>query len=109
MRTSEERIQELHHRMDTLAEMKERRNDRIRNAAIVLAALVITVAMALMIANAPVLDPGEIGESAAASIFADHSALGYVVIALLAFCLGVLATIFCFRLKKHREEKRDDA
>ena len=34
-------------------------------------------------------------------------AAGYVVIALLAFCLGVLVTIFCFRIKEYGKEKQD--
>ena len=35
-------------------------------------------------------------------------ALGDVLVALTAFCLGVLVTLFCFRLKWRKEEKRDD-
>ena len=109
MRTSEERIQELHDRMNSLKETKTRRNDLLKSAAAFAVCLAITVALALVIARVPVLDPGDIGESAAASIFAEHSALGYVVIAILAFCLGALVTIFCYRLRKHKEENRDDA
>ena len=109
MRTSEERILELHDRMNSLKEKKNRRSDLLKSAAVFAVCLAITVAMALVIARVPVLDPGDLGESAAASIFAEHSALGYVVIALLAFCLGALVTIFCFRLRKHKEENRDDA
>ena len=29
------------------------------------------------------------------------------MIALLAFCLGVSFTIFCYRLRKHTEERND--
>ena len=89
MRTSEERIRELHRRMNTLEEADRRRRCRV-------------------IARLPVqAAPAGIG-GAAASIFAEQSVLGYVVIALLAFCLGSLVTIFCFRLKKHLEKEADD-
>lgn len=108
MRTSEERIHELHDRMNTLTETKNRRRFTMVSAAAFTVCLAITVAMALMIARLPVRTPGDIGESAAASIFAEHEALGYVVIALLAFCLGALVTILCFRIKKHMEEKQTD-
>lgn len=38
------------------------------------------------------------------------AALGYVAVALVALCLGVVVTLFCFRLKRHMEKegKRDD-
>ena len=52
--------------------------------------------------------PGAMQGGAAASIFADHAVLGYVVIALLAFCLGTLATVFCFRVKKHKKEQENN-
>ena len=64
--------------------------------------------MALVIASLPIQSPGTITGSAAASIFADHASLGYVVVALLAFCLGALVTVFCFRIKKHWKENQDD-
>ena len=37
------------------------------------------------------------------------SALSYlfIALALLAFCLGTLVTVRCFRLKRRREERRD--
>ena len=108
MRTSEERVQELHARMNTLTETKNRRRFILTSAAAFAVCIALTVAMALMISKLPVRIPGESGESAAASIFAEHEALGYVVIALLAFCLGSLVTIFCFRIKKHLEEKQND-
>ena len=39
-----------------------------------------------------------------ASIFSGTAALGYIVIGILAFVLGVGVTIFCFRFKKKQEE-----
>ena len=37
-------------------------------------------------------------------------ALGYVLVAVVALCLGALVTAFCFRLKRQIDdkEKRDD-
>ena len=108
MRTSEERVRELHRRMETMEREKSRRRVRLMCAAACTACLAITVAMALVIASLPMQSPVEITGSAAASIFADHASLGYVVVALLAFCLGVLVTVFCFRMKKHWKENQDD-
>ena len=108
MRTSEERVQELHRRMNTMEKAKSHRRVQLMCAAACTACLAITIAMALIIASLPIQAPGEITGSAAASIFADHTSLGYVVVALLAFCLGALVTVFCFRMKKHMKENQDD-
>ena len=45
------------------------------------------------------------GFETAASIFHSGVALGYIVIGLLAFLLGVCVTVLCFRL---RQMNRDD-
>ena len=108
MRTSEERVRELHRRMAAMEREKRRRRVQLLCAAACTACLAVTVAMALVIASLPVRSPGELAGSAAASIFADHASLGYVAVALLAFCLGAMVTVFCFRMKNHRKENRDD-
>lgn len=108
MRTSEERVQELHRRMNAMEKAKSRRRYQLMCAAACTTCLVITFAMALVIASLPIQSPGEITGSAAASIFAEHASLGYVVVALLAFCLGALVTVFCFRMKKHMKENQDN-
>ncbi len=109
MRTSEERVQELHRRMNAMENARNRRSYRLISTAACIASLVITVVMALVIAWLPFQSPGEGVGGAAASVFSDHAALGYVVIALLAFCLGVLVTVFCVRMNKHmKEQDKDD-
>ena len=106
MRTSEERISELHRRMVQMEEEKSRRLYRVKAASIGAACAVLTLLLAFLISQVPVRIPeGEIG-GAAASIFAENEVLGYIVTAFLAFCLGALATILCFRLKRGTEEKK---
>lgn len=107
MRTSEQRVEELHRRMDNLKKERSSRRYKLQCAAAFAACLAITVAMALIIAGTPFQSPAAGSDSISASIFANNTALGYVVVALLAFCLGALVTVFCFRLRKHREENRD--
>ena len=44
----------------------------------------------------------------AGRVFHSSAALGYIVIGLLAFLLGVCVTILCFRLRQlEREDERD--
>ena len=108
MRTSEERVEELHRRMDGLRRQKNLRRYRLQCALACAACLVLTTALAFAIAGTAVQAPEVVSAGVSASIFAGHTTLGYVVIALLAFCLGAVFTIFCFRLRKHGEEKDDD-
>ena len=108
MRTSEERTQELHRRMELRRRQQARRRFRLSCAAAGAALLVLVIAVAFAAAGLSPVLPGQAPGEAAASIFAEHDALGYVVIALLAFCLGVLFTVSCFRLRRHMEEDGDD-
>ena len=108
MRTSEERVQELHRRMEAMEKEKSRRRVLLMCAAACTACLAITVALALAVASLPVRSPGKLTGSAAASIFAEHALLGYIVVGLLAFCLGMLVTIFCFRMKEQKKENPDN-
>ena len=49
------------------------------------------------------------GFETAASIFYGGAALGYIVIGLLAFLLGVCVTVLCFRLRQlHRQDKESE-
>ena len=65
------------------------------------------------VSSLSVIGPDSTPGVAAASIFTDHSALGYVVVAVISLCLGAFLTVFCFRIKKHNdddggEDKNDD-
>lgn len=107
MRTSEARIEELHRRMDALKKERIRRRYMLQCSAAGIACLAIVIVMAFVIAGTAVQSSGAGPGGFSASIFADHATLRYVIVALLAFCLGVLVVIFCFRLRKHMEEKDD--
>ena len=100
MRTSEQRVAELHHRMDALKQVRALRRYRLTCVAACAAALIVAVLMALGVSRLPIQANDAVSGSAAASFFAEHTALGYIVAALLALCLGVLVTVFCFRLKR---------
>ena len=106
MRTSEERISELHRRMTLMEQEKSRRVYRLKTASLCAACAVLTLLLAFWISQIPVLIPESGSGSMTASIFAENKALGYIVTAFAAFCLGALATILCFRLKRGKEEEK---
>ena len=103
MRTSEERIQELHSRMAALR-ARDNRRSRIAEAGLVVLALAAALTIAVLVGLFPVKAPAEGGGGAMASIFAGHEALGYIVVSLAAFLLGALVTVLCFRLDRRRKE-----
>ena len=109
MRTSEERIQELHRRMEQTRRARDYRRVRMLAAAAGTLSVAVIVLVAVWISRIPVRIPAAGPAGTAASIFAGQGALGYVITALLAFALGIMLTIFCYRLRKRLdEEDRDD-
>lgn len=109
MRTSEERVAELHRRMNSVRQA-ERRRQYLQMGALVSAALVILLSVSVGISRLPVQPDGVGYNGMTASIFASSSALGYIVVVIVGLCLGALATVFCYRVKRHmeEEEKADD-
>ena len=108
MRTSEQRVNELHQRMADRQWNKTRRQFMVRSTLACAACLMVTVILAFAIGNIPAQTPVAGTGSFTASIFGNYAALGYVVLALLAFCLGALVTIICFRMRKRMDRKQDD-
>ena len=108
MRTSDERVAELHRRMEALQHKRERRKLALQCTGAIVACLVLVVAMALVIANTPLQTPAVGAAGFSASMLTGSAALGTVVVAILAFCLGALVTVFCFRLRRHSEEEHHD-
>ena len=105
MRTSDERVKELHERMTALKKERDHRTYRILSAAAVAVCLAFAVGLAVLISKVSVRLPDTEMEGAAASIFAENEALGIIVAAILAFTLGVMVTVFCFRLRMHQDEE----
>ncbi len=106
MRTSEERVRELHRRMDKMERSAVNRRYLAICAAVCTACFAIAVTAAVWVSGLMIQPAVQAGGSVAASILADNAALGYVVIALLAFALGAAVTVFCYRLKKYMDKKK---
>lgn len=105
MRTNEERIAAMHQRV---SELKQERTDRrirtVQYGSFVLALTVVIVIAVMMPRFSDRIVQGTIPAGMNASIFAQGEALGFVVIAILSFMLGIAVTIFCFYLKRQRGE-----
>ena len=110
MRSHEERVAETKRRIAKIEREKRLRRDKITmiSAAAACLALLIGASLAMpgIAANIQIGDYS--GFETAASIFHGGAALGYIVIGLLAFLLGVCVTVLCFRLRQMSREDDQD-
>ena len=106
MRSHEERVAETKRRIAKIERAKRRRNT-ITMASAVAACLALLIGASLAMPGiAASIQTGDYsGFETAASMYGGGAALGYIVIGLLAFLLGVCVTVLCFRL---RQMNRDD-
>ena len=110
MRSHEERVTETKRRIAKIEREKRRRNT-VNMASAVAACLVLLIGASLAMPGiAARIQTGDYsGFETAASIFHSGAALGYIVIGLLAFLLGVCVTVLCFRLRQmSREDGQDE-
>ena len=105
MRSHEERVAETKRRIAKIEREKRLRRNTVTMASAVAACLVLLVGVSLAMPGiAAKIQSGDYsGFETAASMYSG-AALGYIVIGLLAFLLGVCVTILCFRLRQMNRE-----
>ena len=106
MRSLEERVAETKRRIAKMEQEKRLRRDKITmiSAAAACLALLIGASLAMPGIAANIQTGDYSGFETTASIFHSGAALGYIVIGLLAFLLGVCVTVLCFRLRQMNRE-----
>ena len=102
MRSHEERVAETKRRIAAKQREKRLRRNTVTMASAVAACLVLLIGASFAMPDiAASIQTGDYsGFETAASIFHGGAALGYIVIGLLAFLLGVCVTVLCFRLRQ---------
>ena len=110
MRSHEERVVETKRRIAAMERKKRLRRNTVTMASAVAACLVLLIGASLAMPGiAESIQTGDYsGFETAASIFHGGTALGYIVIGLLAFLLGVCVTVLCFRLRQMSREDGQD-
>ena len=110
MRSHEERVAETKRRIAKMEREKRLRRNTITMASAVAACLALLIGAPLSMPGiAARIQTGDYsGFETAASIFHGAAALGYIVIGLLAFLLGVCVTVLCFRLRQMNREDTQD-
>ena len=109
MRSTEERVATVKQRIAQHARKKALQRSRI--LAIVTTgasfALILWIASIMPDLSARVMDSNYTKFQTAASIFSDTSSLGYVVIGLISFALGICVTIICYRTHLLQRQDRE--
>ena len=111
MRSHEERVAETKRRIAKIEREKRLRRNTIAMASAVAACLALLIGASLAMPGiAASIQTGDYsGFETAASMYGGGAALGYIVIGLLAFLLGVCVTVLCFRLRQmSREDGQDE-
>ena len=111
MRSHEERVVETKRRIAKIEREKRLRRDKITMISAVAACLALLIGASLAMPGiaANIQTGNYSGFETAASMYGGGAALGYIVIGLLAFLLGVCVTILCFRLRQiSREDGQDE-
>ena len=106
MRSHEERVAEAKRRIAKIERKNRLRRNTITMASAVASCLALLIGASLAMPGiAASIQTGDYsGFETAASIFHGGAALGYIVIGLLAFLLGVCVTVLCFRLRQMNRE-----
>ena len=111
MRSHEERVAETKRRIAKIEREKRLRRNTITMASAVAACLALLIGASLAMPGiAASIQTGDYaGFETAASMYGGGATLGYIVIGLLAFLLGVCVTVLCFRLRQmSREDGQDE-
>ncbi len=109
MRSHEERIAETKRRIAKIEREKRLRRNTLAMASAVAACLVLLIGASFVMPGiaANIQTGNYSGFETAASMYSG-AALGYIVIGLLAFLLGVCVTVLCFQLRQMNREDGQD-
>ena len=106
MRSLEERVAETKRRIAKMEQEKRLWRNTVTMASAVAACLALLIGASLAMPGiaANIQTGNYSGFETAASMYGGGAALGYIVIGLLAFLLGVCVTVLCFRLRQMNRE-----
>lgn len=109
MRSNEERVEAVRRRVAEIERQKRRQKSWIAAVSAVAACLAVIIGLSLFMPGiSESLAAGNYANYAtAAGIFTSDAAIGYIIIGLLAFVLGVCVTILCFKLKAFQEQGQE--
>ena len=112
MRTSEERARLIHRRTAEIKQERRIKRQRRLDAACMAVCLLLVIGIGAMMPGLMkgAADGSIVHSSGTASLIGSHAALGYIMMGLLAFLLGVCVTVLLYRLHRRGEgQKQEEA
>lgn len=110
MRTNEERAGLIHKRTAEIKRERQKRKQRALDITCIAACLILVIGIGSFMPELTAGIPG--GEvhhaSGAASLVGSHAALGYILMGIMAFLLGVCVTVLLYRLHSRNERKQQE-
>ena len=103
MRTTEERTRLIRKRTAELKRGQQRRKQRVWDCVCLLLVVGLGVWMPEWLSS-----PVSHSPAGTASLMGSHGALGYIVMGLLCFLLGVCVTVLLYRMRRRTKPKEDD-
>ena len=108
MRTNDDILQAVHDRAKEMKRQKQKRQTVLLGSGAVTCALVLIALMIIRVSDMTERLNPENAMAMQASILADSGLLGYAVVSIVAFLLGVMVTLFCILLRdRNSGEKKD--
>lgn len=106
MRTSKERARLIHRRTAEIKQERRIKRQRRLDAACMAACLFLVIGIGALMPGLMrnTVDSGIVHPSGTASLLGSHAALGYIIMGLLAFLLGVCVTVLLYRLRPERRK-----
>ena len=106
MRTTEERAGLIHKRTAEIKRERQKRKQRALDMLCIAACLILIIGLGSFMPGLTAGNPcGRVHHaSGAASLVGSHAALGYILMGLFSFMLGICVTVLLYRL--HRINKR---
>ena len=109
MRTNEERAGLIHMRTAEIKRERQRKKQRALDMICIAACLILVVGIGSFMPGLAGIPGGEVHHaSGAASLVGSHAALGYILMGLMAFLLGVCVTVLLHRLHRRNERKQQE-
>ena len=108
MRTNEERARLIHKRTAEIKRERQKKKQRALDIICIAACLILIIGIgSFMPGLAAGIPGGEVHHaSGAASLVGSHAALGYILMGIMAFLLGVCVTVLLYRLRRRNERKQ---
>ena len=114
MRTNEERAALVRQRTETIKEEQQRKKHKIRMTVLGGVSLAACLCLLVVMGSAMPQIISEFGEapvshtSGAASLLAGNETLGYVIVAIFAFLLGICVTLLLHVIHRRQQRQRHE-